>query len=304
MISNQVLFKSKKEILTSLSESDFSKKSFKHKVSCLYHGVPLVFYTNSYSFYNELLSYLPTSWKLEDTNQLHDLDVMSIYIKDYKDYGYDFNTWSDELSQDCIIQKSFIYQRDFAARILTPKKITLITEPKVCDGFYNFLRWYLPLELIKVNKLILHSSCILDKNSSNAHFFLGHSGAGKTTITELSSPRKILGDDMNLLSLDKTGLRAQAGAIGGYFKPQVNYSDSFPIKSFNWIIQSQENKRVKLSTAQARTKLMASVSNIFWESLDREQTDFIFETVMKAVSEVPVYELHFKKDSSFWNTIE
>ena len=34
------------------------------------------------------------------------------------------------------------------------------------------------------------------------YFFLGHSGAGKTTVTSLSGNRLILGDDMNLISLD------------------------------------------------------------------------------------------------------
>jgi hypothetical protein len=298
MIQNTELFQKKKDILESLSINPNIDEDFKYTLTCLYHGVPLTFHTSNFKFYQELEDYLPKTWVSARNDAVH------VYIQDFKEYSFDFDSWSEELCQDCIVEDNFVIQRDFAARLLTNKKIQLITLEKVCDGFYNFLRWYLPLELMKVNKIILHSSCMLDKDS-NAHFFLGHSGAGKTTVTELSSPRTILGDDMNLLSVDyKKSIMAQAGAIGGYFKPQVNYDEEFPIKSFNWIVQSEENKRVKLSTAQARAKIMASVSNVFWESISKEQTDFIFNIVLKAATEVPLYELHFKKDSSFWSLIE
>lgn len=296
MIQNQKLFNKKKEILRTLDYNSDKDQNFKYSLNSLYHGVPLTFHTSNQVFYQELQAYLPKSWKSVSA------EGVQIYIQDFKEYSWDFDAWSDELCQDCFIEDNHIIQRDFAAKVFNEKKIHLITLEKVCDGFYNFLRWYLPLELMKVNKMILHSSCILDKDS-NAHFFLGHSGAGKTTITELSAPRVVLGDDMNLLSL-KSPIAAQAGAIGGYFKPQVNYDDEFPIKSFNWIIQSKQNKRIRLSVADARTKIMASVSNIFWETLTKEQTDFIFTTVLQAANEIPLYELHFTKESSFWSLIE
>ena len=300
MIQNKELFEQKKEIVN-LSSNELIKSkinTYKYRVNTLYHGVPLSFHTNSNEFYLELKSYLPSSWSNE-----FDLEKsVDVYIKGFQEYGFNFDSWCNELSQDCIIEEDTIIQRDFVAKVLNEKLIHLITLETVCDGFYNFLRWYLPLELMKVNKLILHSSCILD-NQDNAHFFLGHSGAGKTTITSLSGSRKILGDDMNLLSLNDN-IYAQAGAIGGYFKPQVNYSEEFPIKSFNWIVQSNENRRIKLSIAEARSKIMASVSNIFWDSLSKAQTEFIFNTVLEASQKIPVYELHFKKESSFWDLIE
>ena len=292
MITNKKLIKKK---ITTLNQT-INSIDKKYILPCLYHGVALTFHTDNKQFYDELNTYLPRSWKTNTRG-------INIYISSFTELDFDINTWSNEESQDCFIENNYIIQRDFAAIKFAENKISLIIEEIICDGLFNFLRWYLPLELMKVDKLILHSSCILDKESL-AHFFLGHSGAGKTTITELSHPRVILGDDMNLLSHHNDKIYAQAGAIGGLFKPQVNYDDQFTIKSFNWIIQSDENKRVELSISQARTKLMASVSNIFWDSITDEQTDYIFNSVLKALESIPMYELHFKKDSSFWSLIE
>ena len=293
MITNTELLNKKKVLLNNLS---IEKKEY--TLSCLYHGVPFTFFTSNQVFFNALNNYLPNTWKNENLNH-----SVRIYIDPLTKFDFDFDSFSDEDSQDCYDQGEFIIQRDFAAKKFAENQYGLIIEEKICDGLFNFLRWYLPLELMKVNKLILHSSCILDKDGE-AHFFLGHSGAGKTTITQLSSPRKILGDDMNLLSHHDKKVYAQAGAIGGIFKPQVNYDDQFIIKSFNWIIQSEQNKRVQLDLSRARTKLMASVSNIFWESISEQQTNYIFDSVLAALEVAPMYELHFKKDSSFWSMIE
>lgn len=295
MFENLALYQDKLALCYGLSEAQ-THPAF--SLSCIYHGILIQFHTNSEPFFNELKVLLPKTWLRDDS-----LGV-DVYFTDIGEVGYFEDRWSDETSQDCdyLFDQGIAIQRDFVAKINSHSKVSVICEEKVSDGFYNFMRWFLPIKLLALNKYVLHSSCLLGKQSM-AHFFLGHSGAGKTTLTSLDSSKKVLGDDMNILSVEDGHVFASGGAIGGAIRPDVDYNQKFEVGSFNWLIQAPEHSRLELGKEGARVKLIASITNLFWENLEHNQLTQIMKDVDQIVQNYNFYDLKFSKDPSFWNLI-
>lgn len=294
---NSKLFELKNNLLFS-TRPDSIDLNF--EFSCCYHGINLHIKTNSQKLVETLKNDLPESWQTRPTN-----DSYMIHLVDPRQLNIELEEWVDEASQDCFYLENgdIAIQRDFASRQLSELSVLLISEADLTDGLYNFLRWFLPRKLLAKQSYIMHSSCIIG-NNNKAYIFLGHSGAGKTTISGFSKGRKILGDDMNLMRLEDGKLFAQAGAIGGFFKSEVDYDQSFEVNGFYWLEQSDTNKLVELSKATSLSKLMASYANLFWESLDEKVTKNLFELSVSMIHNYPMNQLCFKKDDSFWELLD
>jgi hypothetical protein len=298
LVSNQSLYDKKLKTLE-FFKNNFNSGIFDCSFVCSYHGIGLNIYSQSNNLKNCLVSFIPPEW----------LDVenypIEIYLLDPKYFGYSLEGWCDEASQDCysMANNQVAIQRDFASWIISHNKVLLICENTVGDGFYNFLRWFISERLILQNKYVVHSSCVLDKNNL-AHLFLGHSGAGKTTITKLSVPRLTLGDDMNIVSVNGEDLMVEAGAIGGIFNSMIGYDIKIKVKACYWLAQARENKLKILSPLSANQKLLASFANLHWASLPPDTADKLISFAIKATSTTEFYELQFKNDSAIWEMLD
>jgi hypothetical protein len=279
--------------------SSFNKEIFKKNLECNYHGIGLSIYTKDEKFTRSLTHFIPESWlKSQSSNY-------EIYLLSPEYFNYGPENWANETLQDCISleHNTIAVQRDFAAWFIGPNQVFLICEDAVSDGFHNFLRWFISERLIAMNKYVIHASCILDK-AKRAHVFLGHSGAGKTTITQLSSPRLTLGDDMNIISFDRDNLTVEAGAIGGLFNSMIGYDNKMPVKAIYWLKQSSENKLIKLSSTIAQQKLLASFANLNWPTLPETTSAQLIDFSFKVVAAVAFYELEFIKDAAIWKILD
>lgn len=297
-ISNEYLLNEKIKSITNFKQH-FYLNQFSQTFSCFYHGIELTFKTQSPSFIDSLKSYIPESWH---SNGFSTQKI--IYLASPAELGFSDLDWSNEVSQDCITfqNNNVAIQRDFAAQI-NNDEIFLICEDKVGDGFYNFLRWFLSEQLLLLGKYVVHASCVMDK-SGMAHLFLGHSGAGKTTITKLSHPRLVLGDDMNLVSLDQYGFFAEAGAIGGLFASMIGYDKKIPIKACYWLNQDNKNEIVEMDSLTANQKLLASFANLHWPSLSESKINLLIDFSSLVTKQTTFYQLNFLKDSSVWDLID
>lgn len=296
-VSNQFLLKMKLNDLRHFSNK-LNPSSFSESISCNYHGINLHFKTKSSRFIQALKNLIPEDWIISPSN-----DVM-IYMMNPEEFGHTSLEWSDEFSQDCLSfeNNTIAIQRDFASQIGV-SKVFLICDDTVGDGFYNFLRWYLSEKLMSIGKYVVHASCVLDKRQQ-AHLFLGHSGAGKTTITRLSHPRLVLGDDMNLVSLKHNTLYVEAGAIGGQFNSMIGYGKLVPVKACYWLKQNLSNERLELGALIGNQKLLASFANLHWPTLPQIKIDQLLGFSSEALKSIPFYELNFKNDSSVWECLD
>ena len=293
-VSNKILLDQKKKILFNLKTKDL----FKYKTQCLFHNIPITFWFNSLEQQTIIESLFPSEWLCSNLDQAY-----SIYIHDPEDYNFSIEQFIDEASQDCIIDQNdnTYIQRDFAA-IKKQNEAHLLTTLKFTDGFHNFLRSFLPQRLLKNETVIFHSSSVVENDE--AYLFLGHSGAGKTTITTLSKDKILLGDDMNLIHKIDGKFYVSAGAIGGVTDTSKVLNNLYPLKAAFWLKQSLENKIEDFSSSEASSKYLASMANLFWNQLDKQTIEQVMDFSFKMAASVPLKRLHFKKDKEFWNVIK
>lgn len=296
-ISNKTLFDFKLNALKHFSENHHKEK-IDHAISCNYHGIELHFKLKSSRLSDSLKGLIPSDWLITPSSRT------TIYLFTPEEFNLSSQDWCAEVSQDCITfeNNSIAIQRDFAAQIVGPN-VYLICDDQVGDGFYNFLRWYLSERLMSINKFVVHASCVLDK-LQRAHLFLGHSGAGKTTITRLSMPRSVLGDDMNLVSLRDKSLYVEAGAIGGLFNSMIGYENKMPVEAVYWLKQSDINFKQRLDPMIANQKLLASFANLHWPTMSEEKIDQLISFSSEVVKVTSFFELQFKNDSSIWEYLD
>ncbi|OUR96695.1 hypothetical protein A9Q84_10150 [Halobacteriovorax marinus] len=301
LFKNLSLYQKKKDLLDHV-EKDLPaiKAQDSIAIPCLYHGEELVFYSQDGALLSDFTRILPSDWLRTEVDPKH-----AIHLVNPIDYGFTHLEWEDEESQDCFTNdaNTVAIQRDFAAIQINDLETILICRNSMDDGFNNFLRWFLPRRLLKRDILVLHSSCVID-HDGQANIFLGHSGAGKSTVVTLRDGRDHLSDDMNLIIKEDGKYFVQAGAIGGLFFEKVDYAKKIPVKSLNWLIQDSEFKRSKLSTTKAYMKAMASVSNIFWHSLPSHETDKIMQMALDISESLPIYSMQFKKEKEIWNYVD
>jgi hypothetical protein len=146
--------------------------------------------------------------------------------------------------------------------------------------------------------LLVHSSCVVELGV--VHLFAGHSGAGKSTVARLSNPRKLLSDEATILKITEDGITVYDSPFRSELKPIHYLQHAYPVKSIQLLNQSLQNKRVVINKADALFQL---IDKVFYWPYCSEETKRIIQLLMLLVKQVPIYELHFQKNNTFWELI-
>jgi hypothetical protein len=145
--------------------------------------------------------------------------------------------------------------------------------------------------------LLVHSSCVIE--DGRAHIFAGQSGAGKSTAAMLSQPRNLLSDEATIARITPNEIKV----FNSPFRSEINTTgekECAPLASIQMLHQANQNNRVVLRKAEAFVNL---VDKIFYWSHNPEETKKIMGLLKMLVERVPVYELYFRKDDTFWELI-
>jgi hypothetical protein len=299
-LQNTSLYTKKKDLICSLIGMRPDDKQLNSFI-IRYNGITLKLSTSNPQLEGDLRNEFPSSWFL-DLKSNYDSHII-FYPPEH--FNLSADEFEQEHSSDCITfsQGSFscAIQRDFLAA-QNEQHTLCIARPSLGDGFYNCMRWFLPKHMIHQNQLILHSSCVVGRNGK-AYFFLGQSGAGKTTITSLSEERTILGDDMNILQVGASNI-ALPGGVGGQHFENIDYNRQWPVGGFFWIVQGANSSKSKLEKNQGMAKLLASMTNLFWNNSEKEIELKALELSELAMQNISMWELEFPKNSSFWELID
>lgn len=173
-------------------------------------------------------------------------------------------------------------------------RIRIHDELALKHAFMNFYSSY----IVHHNwGLLIHSSCAIEKEK--AHLFAGPSGAGKSTCAKLSAPRDILSDEATLVKITKN----QIIVFNSPFRsdlPAASIEETIPLASIQLLHQSLNNQRTKLGKASALLQIM---DKVFYWTKDHEETKKIIQMIKEVLDHVPVYDLYFQKNNTFWELI-
>ncbi len=276
---------------------DVSTRSFEYSVDLSIHEIPFRFFVKSEAVIKRLYDLYPVEWfKHQSTNPY------PVYWLDNQDFGFTDAQWENDENFECILHRSgdrqFAIQRDFLG-IDERTFSVLVCSYTIGDGFYNFLRWIAPKYFVQQNKVLLHSSCVLDAHK-NAYFSFGPSGAGKTTISSLLPRTRVLGDDMNVLKIENGRCWAQAGALGQAITNPKEYGEWYPVKACLWLEKSKSLHIETMAKSEQFLKISSAVANVFWPTLTEQETQKILAIVQNILNSVELDKLYFPISREVW----
>jgi hypothetical protein len=145
--------------------------------------------------------------------------------------------------------------------------------------------------------LLIHSSCVLENGS--AHIFSGHSGAGKSTAARLSHPRELLSDEATIVKITKASITVYNSPFRS--ERDANGDEQISrLESIQLLNQALSNKRIEIKKTEALFQL---IDKVFYWSYKPEETTKVLNLLKLLVEQVPVYQLHFQKNNTFWELI-
>lgn len=161
----------------------------------------------------------------------------------------------------------------------------------------SLLRVLLSMILLPHHGFLLHAAAI--ERHGKAHIFMGHSGAGKSTIASLSPAGAPLTDEISLLRCDGEGWRVHGTPFWGEFRAG-DRNCHLPVAGIYALAQAAENRLEKIAPREA---LRALLGNVLFFAKNRAAREQLLSIVSACAEALPFYRLHFKRDSSFWEVL-
>ncbi len=167
------------------------------------------------------------------------------------------------------------------------------------NALMAFLRTIFYFIIVEKDGLAIHSSCI--KKQGQAYIFSGPSGSGKSTIISLTKKPDVYSDEVTLLRKDKDGR-----LIVHYSPFRSEYFTSYnpPITDIAGLFLLEQSTEVQVKPVSTTAALLELMANIFLPvSQENPLTKKIFNLCCDLLEQIPVAELQFRKDSTFWRKI-
>lgn len=220
----------------------------------------------------------------------------TVYIESSKQ----LELWNDP-DPEFTLSKNTAFHRDFAAKI-DGNSIYAVVGPEIEDALHNLLRWVLPPLLLRKNALLLHGAGLVYENQG--YVFFGHSGAGKSTISQLvkkvQPDAQLLGDDAVIVSTSKNKIYLHSAPLGCGYSKKAPPKFSVPVRSFVALCQSRKNQLLALSISEQVQALAASTMQLDASILGEQTLDLCAKIT---ATHPPIKKLFFTKDTGFWNLL-
>lgn len=199
--------------------------------------------------------------------------------------------------QESVLQFSAPGYQGFINEKTNQGELRLSSAQPVEDIDY-YLRVVLALLAHSVDGILMHTAGII--RDGLTHLFFGQSGSGKTTACRVSADDyTILNDDLILLLPKEDGWIAHGTP---FWNPtQVKPSNqSAPVVGMYLLIQAPQVALQKLHPGHAAAALISNVPVI---PQDFSRSHKLFEILAMLQENIPVFELHFLPDNTFWDVI-
>lgn len=161
-----------------------------------------------------------------------------------------------------------------------------------------FLRVVCALYAFQSGGLLFHAAGIVRKGE--AYVFFGHSGAGKTTLSRLSSNYQVLNDDLVLLQPQEKGWLVHGTPFFNPTQIDPQGHRHAPLVGLYRLVQDKNVFLEPTSPGQALAEIIANVPVI---SANPDQATELFMRAQTLLLQTPILQLHFRKDATFWDVL-
>lgn len=189
------------------------------------------------------------------------------------------------------------YDNPFEARVnlKTGRVQTKLVLNEYC--FDSFLRIFYSFMLLERKGFLIHASAII--KDSGGYAFFGESGSGKTTIARLSKLESVLTDELAIIAQNGSHHLIYGTPFWGEFE-KGGRNVGTRLSGLYHLKKDTRNYLVQLDVPEAMRAMMGC---IFFFAKDKESAGRILDLCYRLASSVPVYELHFLPNQSFWALI-
>jgi hypothetical protein len=165
----------------------------------------------------------------------------------------------------------------------------------------NFFRVWVGYRMLQCGGVLLHSAAI--SRDGGGYLFVGHSGAGKTTLSRLALAAgwEVLSDDMNAVVLDQQGYRVAQLPFAGDLGQTAVFGGVCRLRGIYTLEQGEDHRIDTLSPASAIARLLGSSPVV---NQDPFRCDLLLSILSHLQSRVPVRQLTFSRDPGFLRVLE
>ena len=149
------------------------------------------------------------------------------------------------------------------------------------------------------SRLLLHAAGIV--KDKEAYLFLGPSGSGKTTIAQLSSGSgTVINDEIVAVKVGNNNSKVYGTPFWGEMRKGPAFNRSTSLHAIYFLKKNCRCYKKVIPRKDILTGLLRCCC-IF--SIELHDMEMVIQTAITLVNSVPAYELHFKKDQSFWDVV-
>jgi hypothetical protein len=145
--------------------------------------------------------------------------------------------------------------------------------------------------------LLIHSSCV--EQNGKAYLFAGQSGAGKSTVAQVSTPRPLLSDEASILKINENEVKV----FDSPFRSELISSYDPGTCELAGIYLLNQSLDVRTSLIKKSDAMLDIINKIFHWHRDSNETAKLLNMCKHLVDQVPVYNLYFQKNNTFWELI-
>jgi hypothetical protein len=169
-------------------------------------------------------------------------------------------------------------------------------EPFAIESFLRICYSFLAVEH---NGLLLHSAGVI--REGNGYIFPGISGTGKSTIASLATDKEIvLSDEMVMVKKVKENYLVYSTPFYGT-NGSAELNSSAPLKAAFLPVKDDKVFIKETRPSRALAKLLASVLFFGQEPRSNQR---LMDISADVIAQIPFYEMHFQRDTSFWECID